>query len=240
MKLNIPCDEEKIKETILLSRKAYYQSEAAAPLPWFDFFVQQGRYIQKRWWLMQGILLAAVLLLFSLSGTTAYLQKCLGVTAPLFVVLTLPELWKNRACGAMEVEGSAFYTLRQIYAARLSLFVGVDFLLISVFLLGVSYFWKLTLWEMLISFALPFNVSCCICFRCLYSAGTSSELFPILLCMAWTVLWGQFVLMDSVYTSISPRLWAGMLVLSTVFLIYSVVCGQRKISRIWERKPLWS
>lgn len=240
MKLNIPCDEEKIKETILLSKKAFYQSEAAAPLPWFDFLVQQGRYIQKRWWLMQGILLAAVLLLFSLSGTTAYLQKCLGVTAPLFVVLTLPELWKNRACGAMEVEGSAFYTLRQIYAARLSLFVGVDFLLISVFLLGVSYFWKLTLWEILISFVLPFNVSCCICFRCLYSAGTSSELFPILLCMAWTILWGQFVLMDRVYAAISPRLWAGMLVLSTVFLIYSVVCGQRKISRIWERKPLWS
>lgn len=240
MKLNIPCDEEKIKETILLSRKAYYQSEAAAPLPWFDFLVQQGRYIQKRWWLMQGILLAAVLLLFSLSGATAYLQKCLGVTAPLFVVLTLPELWKNRTCGAMEVEGTAYYSLRQIYAARLSLFVGVDFLLISVFLLGVSYFWKLTLWEILISFVLPFNVSCCICFRCLYSRRAASELFPILLCMAWTVLWGQFVLMDSVYTSISPWLWAGMLVLSTVFLIYSVVCGQRKISRIWKRKPLWS
>lgn len=240
MKLNIPCNEEKIAETILLSRKAFYQSEAATPLPWFDFLVQQGRYIQKRWWLMQALLLSAVLLLFSLSDTTIYLQKCLGVTAPLFVVLALPELWKNRTSGALEVECTAFYTLRQIYAARLSLFVGVDFLLISVFLLGVSCFWKFTLWEMLTSFILPFNVSCCICFRCLYSTRTASELFPILLCMAWTVLWGQIVLMDSVYAAISPRLWAGMLVLSTAFLLYSVVCGQRNLSRIWERKPLWS
>lgn len=240
MKLNIPCDEEKIKETILLSKKAFYQSEAAAPLPWFDFLVQQGRYIQKRWWLMQAILLTAVLLLFSLSNTTMYLQKCLGVTAPLFVVLALPELWKNRSCGAMEVECTAFYTLRQIYAARLSLFVGMDFLLISVFFLGISYFWKLTLWEMLISFVLPFNVSCCICFQCLYSAKAASELFPIGLCMAWTVLWGQIVLMDRIYEAISPRLWAGMLVLSTVFLTYSVLCGQRNLSRIWERKPLWN
>lgn len=240
MKLHIPCDEEKIKETILLSQRAYYQSEAAAPLPWFDFLTQQGRYIQKRWWLMQALLLSVVLLLFSLSDTTAYLQKCLGVTAPLFVLLALPELWKNRAWGAVEVEGTAYYTLRQIYAARLILFVGMDFLLISAFFLGISYFWKLTLWEMLISFVLPFNVSCCICFRCLYSTKASSELFPILLCMAWTVLWGEIVLTDRLYSVISPQLWAGMLVMSTVFLICSVLSGQRNLNGIWERKPLWN
>lgn len=240
MKLHIPCDEEKIKETILLSQRAYYQSEAAAPLPWFDFLTQQGRYIQKRWWLMQALLLSVVLLLFSLSDTTAYLQKCLGVTAPLFVLLALPELWKNRAWGAVEVEGTAYYTLRQIYAARLILFVGMDFLLISAFFLGISYFWKLTLWEMLISFVLPFNVSCCICFRCLYSTKASSELFPILLCMAWTVLWGEIVLTDRLYSVISPQLWAGMLVMSAVFLIYSVLSGQRNLNGIWERKPLWN
>lgn len=240
MKLHIPCDEEKIKETILLSQRAYYQSEAAAPLPWFDFLTQQGRYIQKRWWLIQALLLSVVLLLFSLSDTTLYLQKCLGVTAPLFVLLALPELWKNRAWGAVEVEGTAYYTLRQIYAARLSLFVGMDFLLISAFFLGVSYFWKLTLWEMLISFVLPFNVSCCICFRCLYSAKASSELFPILLCMAWTVVWVEIVLTDRLYSVISPQLWAGMLVMSAVFLICSVLSGQRNLNGIWERKPLWN
>lgn len=240
MKLHIPCDEEKIKETILLSLRAYYQSEAAAPLSWFDFLTQQGRYIQKRWWLIQALLLSVVLLLFSLSDTTAYLQKCLGVTAPLFVLLALPELWKNRAWGAVEVEGTAYYTLRQIYAARLILFVGMDFLLISAFFLGISYFWKLTLWEMLISFVLPFNVSCCICFRCLYSAKASSELFPILLCMAWTVVWGEIVLTDRLYSVISPQLWAGMLVMSAVFLICSVLSGQRNLNGIWERKPLWN
>ena len=167
MRLKIPCDEEKIAQTVLLSKEAFYRSEAAAPLSRFDFLVQQSRYIGKRWWLLQGLLLALVLLLLTASETPMYLQKCLGVAAPLFAVLALPELWKNRSNGAMEVECAAYYSLRQIYAARLTLFMGMDLLLISLFLLGVSCLGKLTLWEMLISFVLPFNVSCCICFYCL-------------------------------------------------------------------------
>lgn len=239
MKINIPCDEEKIRKTVLLSKEAFYRGEAAAPLSRFDFLIQQARYIRKRWLAAQCLLLALVLLLLSASQTPMYLQKCLGVTAPLFAVLALPELWKNRSCGAVEVECTAYYTLRQIYAARLTLFIGVDFLLISLFLFGVSCLGRLTFWEMLVSFLLPFNVSCCICFTCLYSKK-SSELLSILLCMVWTLLWGQVVLAERIYTAISPLVWAGMLALSSLFLVYSVARGQRNTRKLWETKPLWS
>lgn len=240
MNLNIPCDEEKIVETICLSKDAFYRSEAAAPLSRFDFLIQQSRYIGKRWWLLQGTLLALVLLLLRASETPMYLQKCLGITAPLFAVLALPELWKNRSSGAVEVECAAYYSLRQIYAARLTLFMGVDILLISFFLLAVSCLGQLTLWEMLISFVLPFNVSCCICFQCLYSTKASSELFSVLLCIAWTFLWSQIVLTERIYAAISPLVWAGMLALSSLFLLYSVNRGQRNMRHIWEMKPLWN
>lgn len=240
MRLKIPCDEEKIAQTVLLSKEAFYRSEAAAPLSRFDFLVQQSRYIGKRWWLLQGLLLALVLLLLTASETPMYLQKCLGVAAPLFAVLALPELWKNRSNGAMEVECAAYYSLRQIYAARLTLFMGMDLLLISLFLLGVSCLGKLTLWEMLISFVLPFNVSCCICFSCLYRVKASSQLLSVLLCMVWTFLWSQIVLTESIYAAVSPLVWVGMLALSSLFLFYSVTRGQRKIRYIWEMKPLWN
>lgn len=240
MRLNIPCDEEKIAKTICLSKAAFYRSEAATPLSRFDFLIQQSRYIGKRWWLLQGLLLALVLLLLHASKTPMYLQKCLGVTAPLFVVLALPELWKNRSSGSMEVECAAYYSLRQIYAARLTLFMGVDFLLISLFLLGVSCLGRLTVWEILISFVLPFNVSCCICFSCLYRAKASSQLLSVLLCMVWTFLWSQIVLTEGIYAAVSPLVWVGMLALSSLFLFYSVATGQQNIKQIWEETPLWS
>lgn len=240
MRLNIPSDEEKIAKTICLSKAAFYRSEAATPLSRFDFLIQQSRYIGKRWWLLQGLLLALVLLLIHASKTPMYLQKCLGVTAPLFAVLALPELWKNRSSGAMEVECAAYYSLRQIYAARLTLFMGMDFLLISLFLLGVSCLGKLTLWEMLISFVLPFNVSCCICFSCLYRAKAFSQLLSVLLCLIWTFLWSQIVLTEGIYAAVSPLVWAGMLALSSLFLFYSVATGQQNIKQIWEETPLWS
>lgn len=240
MKLNIPCDEEKIRETVRLSKEAFYRSEAEAPLSRFDFLIQQGRYLKKRWLLLQGLLLALVLLLLSAAKAPMYLQKCLGITAPLFAVLTLPELWKNRSCGAMEVECAAYYTPRQIYAARLTLFMGVDFLLISLFLFSLSCLGHLPLWELLVSFLLPFNVSCCICFQCLYSRRAFSEVLSILLCLVWTALWGEVVLTEGIYTAVSPLVWAGMLALSFLFLFYSVARGQRNMRNLWEMKPLWS
>ncbi|MDM8211473.1 RNA polymerase sigma factor [Mediterraneibacter glycyrrhizinilyticus] len=40
----------------------------------------------------------------------------------LFAILIIPELWKNRANCCMEIEGSTYYALRQIYSARILLF----------------------------------------------------------------------------------------------------------------------
>ena len=47
----------------------------------------------------------------------------------LFAILIIPELWKNRANCCMEVEGSTYYALRQIYSARILLFGLADILL---------------------------------------------------------------------------------------------------------------
>lgn len=56
------------------------------------------------------------------------------MAASLFAVLIMPELWKNRNTGAMEIEGTTFYTLRQMYAARIMAFALADGFILGIFL----------------------------------------------------------------------------------------------------------
>ena len=63
----------------------------------------------------------------------------MGILAPSFVILILPELWKNRSNGAMEVEGATFFSIKNIYAARMLLFGMVDVCLLSVFLITSTF-----------------------------------------------------------------------------------------------------
>ena len=242
MKLHteVHCDEAKIQKTIEASKAAFYAAEESRTLSPMDFLYQQSRYVKKRWWLLQGLLLGAVCLLLLGSDSPAFTRRSLGVAAPLFVILLLPELWKNRSSDAMEVEGTTYYTIRQVYAARLALFAGVDLLLLTAFFLGASYFARITVWELLIQFVLPFNVGCCICFQSLYCGRSGSEAFSILLCSVWTGLWVLVVLSEPIYNAISVPVWIGLLTASFAFLGYSIRRGQRRIYNTWEVKPSWN
>lgn len=241
-KETVPCDEEKILQTISIAKASFYESEAGHELSRWEFLIQQSRYIRKSWWLLQGLLLLAVLtLLCQLQTDTSnyYIQRILGVTGPLFVILTLPELWKNRSFDAMEVESTTYYSLRQIYAARLTLFAGVDLLLLSLFFIGASFTGRVTAWQLMVQFLLPFMVACCICFHCLYSTRNSSAAFSLLLCSLWTGLWMQVVLHKAVYEAISVPVWCLMFSVCVCYLVCCILRGQRKIQRILEVKPLW-
>ena len=238
--MNEPYSEEKLQKTIEISKRSFYEGEAESPLSRWEFLFQQGRYIKKYWWLLQGTLLMGLLWLLQNSVSDDYLRRCLGVGAPFFVILAMPELWKNRSCNAMEVESTTFYSLRQIYAARLTLFAGVDLLLLSLFFFGASFTGRVTVWGMLTHFLLPCCVTCCICFQCLYSARNNSEVFAILLCSLWTGLWEMIVLNDAVYQAISVPVWCAMLAGAIGYLVYSVHCGQREWRQVLEVRPLWN
>lgn len=239
-KQDAACNEEKILQTIEAAKAAFYEGESETSLSRAEFLMQQSRYIKKRWWVLQGALLASLLWVLQAVESTYYIQRSLGVAAPMFVVLTLPELWKNRNCCATEVECTTYYSLRQIYAARLTLFAGVDLLLLSLFLWAVSFTTRLTLWQMLIQFVLPFNVACCICFHCLYSPKQGSEVFSLLLCAVFMALWMQVVLHDAVYQAISVPVWCALLSLSFVYLGCCILRGQRRWQLMYEVKPVWN
>ena len=234
------CDEAKIQKTIAASREAFLTGESERTMSHMEFLYQQCKYIKKRWWLMQGLLLAFVCFLLLGAETDALVRRTLGLAGPLFVILIYPEIWKNRSIDALEVECTTFYTLRSIYAARLTLFAGVDVAMLSVFYTGASLLTRLTLWQMLTQFLLPFNVTCCICFETLYSKRVHSQTLSLFLCILWAGVWSLLVLNNAVFRAISVPAWVALLTASVLFLGYTLYRGQRNWQSILEVKPLWT
>ena len=234
------CDEAKIQKTIAASREAFLTGESERTMSHMEFLYQQCKYIKKRWWLMQGLLLAFVCFLLLGAETDALVRRTLGLAGPLFVILIYPEIWKNRSIDALEVECTTFYTLRSIYAARLTLFAGVDVAMLSVFYAGASLLTRLTLWQMLTQFLLPFNVTCCICFETLYSKRVHSQTLSLFLCILWAGVWSLLVLNNAVFRAISVPAWVALLTASVLFMGYTLYRGQRNWQSILEVKPLWT
>lgn len=238
-RFDVICDESKIQKTIAVSKEAFLSEESEQTVSHMEFLYQQCKFIKKRWWLMQGLLLAFVCFLLNNSETDFTVRRILGLTGPLFVILIYPEIWKSRSCDALEIECTTFYTLRSIYAARLTLFAGVDMVLLSVFYAVATLLSRMTLWEMLTQFMLPFNVTCCICFGTLYSKRINSQALSLLLCVLWAGAWSVLVLNDTVFRAISVPAWVSLLAASVFFMGYTLYRGQRKWQTIMEVKPLW-
>ena len=195
-------DEKKLQQTIIKSKEAYWDGEIERNMSWLEFLYQQASYIQKHWWFAQGAVLLILWMTMFLSDSSIYTRRCMGILAPSFVILN-------------------------IYAARMLLFGMVDVCLLSVFLITSTFVLQIAFMDILIQFILPMNVTCCICFRLLCSKGddyVSSTLFS---CLIWIAVWTLVVLKDSIYEHISTSIWCGMMILSVLYLCYS-------IWRVWK------
>ncbi|GFI61128.1 hypothetical protein IMSAG049_00281 [Clostridiales bacterium] len=230
----------KADEAVEVSKWAFYEYEARGFLSKAEFLYEQSKYIHKRWWVIQGILLIGIWSLLLYEQSSPYTERCLGIAAPLFVVLIIPELWKNRYSNSMEIECTSYYSLRQVYAARLSLFAFTDILLLSIFFAMVAQISKISVLELIIQFLIPFNVACCICFNTLYSKKAVSEILSIVMCMLLSCIWFFVVINERVYEIISVPMWVVLLAVSIFYMLYCIKNGQKKCEEIWEVEELWN
>lgn len=190
---------------------------------YFEFLYEQSRLIKKRWWVLQGGVLLYLWLWLSNNATDMKeTMRLMGIFATMFVILIVPEIWKNRRYGAIEVEQASYYTLRQICAARVLLFAAVDFAIITLFLAVTYQTTALTLNNLVVNFLLPVNVACCICFRVLYSRWERSEYVAVLLCLVWVAIWTMLVANDAIYQRIASPVWKAMLFLTFAYAVYCV------------------
>lgn len=237
---DLPAREEKIQQTIQASMNQFISVLAQEPMDLWEFIYCQSRYIKKRWWLIQALLLVFLYHHISVLQEPVMIRQTLGVGAPLFIILVIPELWRNQSSHAMDIESATMYTLQQLYAARLTLFAGVDLLLLTTFCLGATTSHALTLWDILIQFILPVNVTCCICLTCLYTPRAGHQAFSLALCLAFAGLWKEIVSSENVYHAITVPAWACMLAISLAYMAFCVFRGQRRWRKNMEVKLLWS
>src|SRR5699024_688707 len=105
-------EEEEIRETVKRSREAVVAGEEARKPSYMEFIFQQSRFIREIWSLLQLIVVAALYVCLCSAGSEYTMQRAMGAAAPLLVIMIVPELWKNRGSMSMEIEGSAYYSLR--------------------------------------------------------------------------------------------------------------------------------
>jgi hypothetical protein len=146
----------------------------------------------------------------------------MGVAAALFVILIIPELWKNRSCECMEIEAASYYSLKQVYAARMLLFGVTDVFLITLFLGTASAGLNIGLSELVVQFLFPLCVTSGICFGILCSKYSFSETVAIILCVIWSAVWLFVVLNENVYTMVTIPVWLALLGATILFLILTV------------------
>ncbi len=221
-------DESKIQETLQRAKQSFYESAAQKEVSYLEFIYEQTHYIRKKWWILQFFILFYTGWLLQRAKGAAYAQRPLGVSASLFVILLVPELWKNRTSHSVEIEGAACFSLRQIYAARMLAFIVVDSILLGVFAGVVTMTTPVSIKEMILQFFLPMAVTCCICFRGLCSRYAASEYTACLLSMLWSSIWMLLVANERVYLIISgPALIGicGVVVLYLTYLVKKVING---------------
>lgn len=214
--------DEKIRETVARCKNTFFMAEKEKMLPYHEFLWMQLRAMQKRWWLLQFLLLTMLWLILSSVQEELYITRSMGVAAPLFVILIIPELWKNRTYGCMEIEAVTYYSLRQVYAARMLLFGITDVFLLTIFCGTASVGLHYDLSYLLVQFLFPLAVTACICFGILCSRRCLSETTAILLCIIWSAGWLFIVLNNEVYARIAIPVWGALLCGMILFLVFAV------------------
>lgn len=214
---------------IVYKAKSCISYEERKIISYIEFIYQQSKFIQKRWWVLQGIMLLFLWFLLEDLGEEYYITRLLGIGTPLFVSLILPEMWKNRNYFSTEIENTSVYSLKKIYSARITLFSLMDIFLLTIFFLAS----KLSFQDFIIDFLIPFNVCCCINLRflCMKKANMGYTMGAIVI---WTVIWVALLLNNQIYQYVAFSSWMCIFLFSLFYLFYCIIKIQKEDLFIME------
>lgn len=218
--------EEAVRRTVEACRSTLQEQplqEKWERTSYFEFLYEQARFIKKRWWLLQGSALAFLWFWMSrYAQDFAEMTRLMGVIAVVFVILIVPELWKNRKHGVGEIELASVYNLRQISTARVLIFATADLGMMLLFILAAHQTMTLSIYELGVNFVLPVNVAGCICFRILRSRWGESEYLAVFLCLVWTGTWVTIIARDAVYLRVAEPVWGAVTIATLGYLVFCI------------------
>ena len=147
-----------------------------------------------------------------------YGRRSLGIAATLFIILIIPEMWKNRSGNTLEIEGAPFTPSERFTRPVFSFFAIADVLMITVFMAAAPFYMSLGMADLLIQFLLPMTITACICFGFLCSPGLFGQSAAVGMSLIWSVIWWFIVLNENIYQAISFPLWVGIFCAATALL----------------------
>lgn len=203
-------------------------------ISYFEFVYEQAQYIEKKWWMLQAAVLLLLWYLLWGNGMETNVERMVGNLAAVFAILIIPEIWKNRRYSSIAIEKAAYYSLRDICAARILLFAAVDMVMVSVFFVFTLYTVQIAAYKLAVDFLIPFLVSCCICFRLLCSRQKEMAYASAVLCVVWNAVWMAVVADDAVYGRVAEPVWIGLILLSFGYLILCIRKSILDCETAWE------
>ena len=213
--------EEKILETIQKSKNVIMDVQSENMMSYTEFFFSQFQLIRKRWWVLQATLLVFILLIMPFMGDSIYMMRTLGIASVFFVVMIIPEVWRNKESNSRQIEVTCLFSLRQIYSARIFLIGMVDAFMITIFLTVVCISMKMQFTDLLVQFLFPMIITAGICFAML-NCSLLNEAISILGCFLWGIIWWGIVMNNAIYERIAMPIWIILFVLAVCFLIGAV------------------
>ncbi len=223
--------EERIAQTVRLSGEAFFQREQERMLSYAEFLRTQFLVLKKRWWVYQCLLLMTAGILLGNMQEEYYMRRSVGVAGVLFVVLIIPEMWRNRTYSSLEVETAAYYSLRQIYAARMLMFGAADVFLAAAFCMGLKGRFHFTVSELLVQFLFPVVVTACICFGILCNKHGVRETVSVAACLVWSGVWWLVTMNERIYRAALLPVWVCLFLAAAAVMaacVYRAVkyCGE--------------
>lgn len=214
-------DEKKMMETIDVAKKEYQRQMLLQPMSSLEFLFQQMLSLSKKYWLTQLIVFFTAAFTLEFGGIGKDKMSYCAIYAPLLIIFSIPELWKNISASAYEIENTTYFDLRKVYFSRLVLVGMLDLILLSLLISMTVKGGSLSLYESAIYFFVPFNFNCCICFSLLCSKRKiCSELLAGGSCVSGAVLWYLLVKNYHIYELLQMRTWYILLTLSLGYIIF--------------------
>lgn len=131
--------ETHLKNTIAVSRMAYQKRRQLPPVRLLDFVIRQARFVAIPIWVVQGVVLLGLCLLFQVVQTdraiAAHATLLLPVAAVFIAFTGLPFLARSFKYGMQEVEMTTRLSLSRLTLARLIVTGSGDAIALLVLLL---------------------------------------------------------------------------------------------------------
>ena len=186
--------------------------------------------IQKKWWLLQTLLLICVRFTIPGMEDDFFVQRSMGVARGV--------ICGTCNTGALEKQNQSLHGDK----SRLLLFSATDlcgknpalwysrhfsFNCILRLLHGKMQF---TFLDLLMQFLFPMAVTACICFGLLCNKYAVNEIVSIALCLLWSAVWWMITWSEEIYTALVTPVWISLFGMAVLFLAVAIYKTLRNCS----------